>query len=466
MPAGADPRVARLTVENLITMQAGLERTSGANYGAWVSSRNWVADALSRPFEAEPGTRMLYSTGSYHVLGALLAETTGQSLLQLARSRLGAPLDMPFAPWVADPQGYYLGGNDMATTPGGLLRFAEMIRQDGSYGGSRVIARDWIEDSFRPRTRSPWSGLDYGLGWFLGRAGGTRYALARGPAASAPGASGPRADGPGPADSGSGTAIPVTPSVQEDPPTAEDRLPDDSGDVPADDFPSPGPAPDDPSVPGTTGDTGPGGPIIDGPEPEEPEADPVDLELPLDLIDEAIGDIDLSLGGGDAPAADPADEDIALELGGLDLEIPLDPAESLAGDIDLSLGGGDAPAADPADEDIALELGGLDLEIPLDPVESLAGDIDLSLSADGLGLDADLLSDANGSELDLLGTDSGLLSGNLLADGSGSLADGLDGGDIPLSTGDLTSGIDQVIVSDSPDSGGSLLGKVGGFGLF
>ncbi len=180
VPSGADPRVARLTVENLITMQAGLERTSGGNYGAWVSSPNWVADALSRPFVAEPGTRMLYSTGSYHVLGAVLAEATGQSLLQLARARLGAPLDMPFAPWVADPQGYYLGGNDMATTPGGLLRFAEMIRQDGVQDGRQVVPRDWIRDSFRPRTRSPWSGLDYGLGWFLGRSRGTRFALARG----------------------------------------------------------------------------------------------------------------------------------------------------------------------------------------------------------------------------------------------------------------------------------------------
>ena len=31
-----------------------------------------------------------------------------------------------------------------------------------------------------PRTRSPWSGLSYGYGWFLGRAAGRDYALARG----------------------------------------------------------------------------------------------------------------------------------------------------------------------------------------------------------------------------------------------------------------------------------------------
>ena len=32
----------------------------------------------------------------------------------------------------------------------------------------------------KPVARSPWSGLSYGYGWFLGNAVGTDYALARG----------------------------------------------------------------------------------------------------------------------------------------------------------------------------------------------------------------------------------------------------------------------------------------------
>ncbi|MGK6325187.1 hypothetical protein ACMGDM_19145 [Sphingomonas sp. DT-51] len=39
-PPDPDPRLTRLTVEDLLTMRAGLERTSGENYGRWVSSRN------------------------------------------------------------------------------------------------------------------------------------------------------------------------------------------------------------------------------------------------------------------------------------------------------------------------------------------------------------------------------------------------------------------------------------------
>ncbi len=180
IPVGADPRVGQITIEDLVTLRAGLERTSGQNYGSCVSSSNWVANALARPFVAEPGGRMLYSTGSTHVLGAAIAEASGESLLTLTRDWLGGPLGIEVPAWTRDPQGYYLGGNEMALSVEALGRFAEMIRRGGLWGETRVISEAWIAASFAPRTRSPWSGLDYGYGWFLGRAGDVPYALARG----------------------------------------------------------------------------------------------------------------------------------------------------------------------------------------------------------------------------------------------------------------------------------------------
>jgi CubicO group peptidase (beta-lactamase class C family) len=179
-PPGADPRVAEITVEDLLTLRAGLERTSGANYGAWVASRDWVADALSRPFVDEPGGRFLYSTGSTHALGAALAAAANKSLLVLARERLGAPLGVAIPPWTRDPQGRFMGGNQMALSPRALLRFGEAWRRGGLRGGARVIPQAWIAASWTPRARSPWSGHAYGYGWFLAEMAGRRVAYARG----------------------------------------------------------------------------------------------------------------------------------------------------------------------------------------------------------------------------------------------------------------------------------------------
>ena len=172
-PAKPDARLLQVTVGNLLSMQAGLGSTSGPNYGLWVASPNWVRAALARPFEAEPGEAMIYSTGSSHLLSAILTRSTGKATLQLAREWL-APLDgFDISAWTRDPQGIYLGGNEMAMTPHSLLVFAELYRRGGiTSSGDRLLSEDWIEASWTPRTRSRYTGHGYGYGWFITELGG------------------------------------------------------------------------------------------------------------------------------------------------------------------------------------------------------------------------------------------------------------------------------------------------------
>ena len=171
-PANPDPRLGQVTVGNLLSMQAGLERTSGEYYGRWVSSPNWVRYALSRPFVAEPGGAMLYSTGSTHLLSAMLTRASGRSTLALAREWLAAPLGLTIPAWSADPQGIYFGGNEMRMSPRALARFGELYRLGGVVNGRRVLPAAWIAQSWTPRAISPWSGGQYGYGWFIGDARG------------------------------------------------------------------------------------------------------------------------------------------------------------------------------------------------------------------------------------------------------------------------------------------------------
>ncbi len=168
LPANPDPRLATVTIGNLLSMQAGLERTSGANYGRWVSSGNWVKAALAQPFVAEPGAEMLYSTGSTHLLSAILTRATGRSTLSLARDWLAPVDDFAIAAWERDPQGIYLGGNQMAMSPRSLLAFGELYRTGGrAPDGTQVVSAVWIEQSWRQRTNSRFTGDGYGYGWFL-----------------------------------------------------------------------------------------------------------------------------------------------------------------------------------------------------------------------------------------------------------------------------------------------------------
>jgi CubicO group peptidase (beta-lactamase class C family) len=162
----ADVRKRAITIEDLLTMRSGLQSTSNRYYGAWVQSGNWVQYALDRPLLAEPGTDMDYSTGSSHLLSAILTKATGKNTWQYAQEVLAKPLGFSLPQWPRDPQGIYFGGNDMLMTPRQMVAFGELYLKKGNVSGRQVVPASWVDASFVPRTRSRWSDQTYGYGWW------------------------------------------------------------------------------------------------------------------------------------------------------------------------------------------------------------------------------------------------------------------------------------------------------------
>ena len=163
-----DPAKRTITIEDLVTMRSGLESTSGGNYGAWVQSPNWVRYVLNRPMTAEPGTRVEYSTGSSHLLSAIVSKATKTSTWQFAQEHLAKPLGFTLARWPADPQGIFFGGNEMLMTPRQMLAFGELYAREGRKAARQVVPKEWVEWSFIPRGRSRWGNdREYGGGWWI-----------------------------------------------------------------------------------------------------------------------------------------------------------------------------------------------------------------------------------------------------------------------------------------------------------
>ncbi|MEJ8311320.1 serine hydrolase domain-containing protein [Agrobacterium larrymoorei] len=180
-PPNPDARLERVTIGNLLSMQSGLTRMSGPNYGRWVASRNWVRAALGSGFDGEPGGGMLYSTASTHLLSAILTKASGRSTLALARDWF-KPLDgFSIGSWERDPQGIYLGGNQMAMTARSLLAFGELYRRGGvTSDGERILSQSWIDQSWTERTNSVFNGDGYGYCWFIKEMAGEKVFYAWG----------------------------------------------------------------------------------------------------------------------------------------------------------------------------------------------------------------------------------------------------------------------------------------------
>ncbi len=180
IPRRADRRAKSITVEHLLAMQSGLTPFAGRTYGAWVSGKHWIYEAYEAPMLADPGTTRLYSTANTHILGVALATAAGKSLLELANERVGDPLDISFPPWTRDPQGNYLGGNDMHISPIGMFRYGEAYRTNGTWQDETLTSPGWIEICWQPRTMADVPEHRYGLTWFLWDTNGVRVNYARG----------------------------------------------------------------------------------------------------------------------------------------------------------------------------------------------------------------------------------------------------------------------------------------------
>lgn len=177
----SDPRKRTITIGHLLSMQAGLESTSGESYGRWVGSRNWVRFALARPMVSDPGTSMEYSTGSSHLLSAILTRATGQSTHRFAQQVLATPLGFTLAAWPRDPQGVYFGGNEMLLTPAQMVAVGELWRNGGRVGTKQVVPAAWVTASCEARTRSRWDPTRaYGYGWWVQTIGEQRACFAWG----------------------------------------------------------------------------------------------------------------------------------------------------------------------------------------------------------------------------------------------------------------------------------------------
>jgi CubicO group peptidase (beta-lactamase class C family) len=204
LPPDADPRVARVTLEQLLTMTSGLAGDDPSLGGdphvsqRQGASRDWVRHILGRRLAADPGASFAYSSATSQLLSAVVADATGQSTLAFARARLFGPLGIASAKapepvfvahpsqatlkayarapvaWPTDPQGYHLGFSGLKLPSRDLAKFGYLYLNGGRWDGRQVIPADYVAASTQPHSTPPPDGPAEGYGyqwWVTSRAG-------------------------------------------------------------------------------------------------------------------------------------------------------------------------------------------------------------------------------------------------------------------------------------------------------
>lgn len=180
----SDPRVANITVHQLLSMRSGFPRDEGS-YAAIFQSGDWVNRTLSQTLVAEPGQEFTYSTFGSHLLSVIIEKTTGQSTRAFAQVKLFQRLGVSIDHWARDPQGHYFGGNDMFLSSRELALFGQLYLQRGKWESEPILPESWIDRTLEVSSGGDWEYLDfkdwgYAYFWWLGTLNGYPFYTAIG----------------------------------------------------------------------------------------------------------------------------------------------------------------------------------------------------------------------------------------------------------------------------------------------
>lgn len=120
---------------------------------------SFIADS---PKADEPGTRFQYLSPNSQILMWVLTRATGESLHELASTRLWEPLGMSGGSfWSTDTQGNELGFCCLNTTVENYAKLGQLYLQQGEWNGVQLLSDGWVKEA----TQRPEEWLKAGNGY-------------------------------------------------------------------------------------------------------------------------------------------------------------------------------------------------------------------------------------------------------------------------------------------------------------
>ena len=173
-----DPRLAEISLENLLTMSAGYNTNTMPDLYGKDASFDTVQHILTYDSVLfRPGTSFYYDSGLPHLLSAIIQESTGMTLQDYAEQELFMPLGITDFTWTSDPRGITTGATGLTLCPRDMAKFGYLYLHSGEWNGTQVLPKEWVETSTRVHidTKGLMNAAEddgYGYLWWIDSFGG------------------------------------------------------------------------------------------------------------------------------------------------------------------------------------------------------------------------------------------------------------------------------------------------------
>ena len=183
--ANWDERKNEITLEHVLLMQLGLQwnefdppYTSPDNQWNrfYFDEHDFSKALLDLPMATDPGTEFAYNTAASVSLGQAVENAVPLMLDDFGISELMLPLGITEIEVTRTPTGLANGGGGFYLRTRDAAKFGQLLLNDGTWNGERIVSSEWLASSLEPRTAMAWADPEqwdwqvsgYGYQWWLG----------------------------------------------------------------------------------------------------------------------------------------------------------------------------------------------------------------------------------------------------------------------------------------------------------